>query len=153
MEIREDDLSGPEIIALLREHLDNMHAITPPGSVHAMPVEQLRVPGVTFWSAWDAYVLLGCGALKELDPNAGEIKSMRTCAAARRKGVARRLLEHIVNEACGREYQALYLETGAFPEFEPARSLYASRGFEFCGPFGDYANDPNSVFMRLDLNP
>ncbi|HSM84016.1 MAG TPA: GNAT family N-acetyltransferase [Nodosilinea sp.] len=151
MNIREDDLTGPQIIALLREHLENMHAITPPGSVHALDVERLRADNITFWTAWAGDDLLGCGALKELDPTSGEIKSMRTPALHRRQGIASGILEHIINVARQRGYTHLYLETGAFPAFAPARALYARYGFEPCGPFGDYTNDPNSAFMTKTL--
>ncbi|MBD1873242.1 GNAT family N-acetyltransferase [Nodosilinea sp. FACHB-131] len=151
MHIREDDLTEPQIIALLREHLENMHEITPPGSVHALDLERLRAPNITFWTAWDGDDLLGCGALKELDPTSGEIKSMRTPAAHRRKGIASSILDHIIEVARQRGYTHLYLETGAFPAFAPARSLYERYGFEYRGPFGDYTNDPNSSFMQKTL--
>jgi putative acetyltransferase len=147
MDIREDDLTGPQIIALLREHLENMHAITPPGSVHALDVESLRAPNITFWSAWADDDLLGCGALKELDATSGEIKSMRTPAIHRCKGIASRMLEHIIEVARQRDYRHLYLETGSFPAFAPARTLYERYGFVSRGPFGDYTDDPNSSFM------
>ncbi|GAB4469087.1 MAG: GNAT family N-acetyltransferase [Elainellaceae cyanobacterium] len=159
MQIREDDLTGDKIAVLLREHLDNMHEITPPGSVHALDLERLRFrdgslresPDITFWSVWQGDELLGCGALKELDATSGEIKSMRTVQAHRRKGVAAKMLEHILAEARRRGYSQLYLETGALAEFAPARSLYARYGFEPCGPFADYADDPNSAFMTKAL--
>ena len=151
VEIRVDDLTGPDIVALLREHLANMRAITPAESVHALPVEELRSPDVTFWSAWKNGELLGCGALKELDPRHGEIKSMRTVMDHLRKGVARAVLDHIIGEAKRRAYSRLSLETGAMAEFEPARRLYAKAGFSVCEPFGDYVEDPNSVFMTMEL--
>jgi len=151
VEIRVDDLTGSEIISLLEEHLTNMRAITPPQSVHALPVEGLRNAGVTFWTVWDRGELLGCGALKELDSRHGEIKSMRTVAKHLRKGVARAVLNHIVSEAKRRGYRRLSLETGAMPEFEPARQLYGRAGFELCEPFADYVDDPNSVFMTMEL--
>ena len=151
MEIREDDLSGEGIAALLREHLDHMFEITPPGSVHALGLDALRSPDITFWAAWEGSELLGCGALKELDATSGEIKSMRTAAEHRRRGVGARILEHIIGEAMRRGYRQLKLETGALPPFEPARALYARYGFEFCGPFGHYRDDPNSVFMSKPL--
>ncbi len=147
MEIREDDLSGPDIGELLRHHLENMHRITPAGSVHAHDVARLREPDVTFWSAWDGDELLGCAALKELDARTGEIKSMRTSQAHRRRGVATALLEHVLVEAARRGYRLVHLETGASDGFAAARALYARHGFEPRGPFGDYADDPHSVFM------
>jgi putative acetyltransferase len=149
--IRRDDLSGPEIRALLEEHLRSMYAITPPESVHALDIAELRQPDVTFWSAWSGSELVGCGALRELDPRHGEIKSMRTVSARRRRGVGRAMLTHIVAEARRRSYERLSLETGSMQEFEPARRLYASFGFAVCAPFGDYREDPNSVFMTRVL--
>jgi putative acetyltransferase len=151
VQIREDDLIGQTIAGFLREHLENMHEITPPGSVHALDLDALRSPDITFWSAWDGEDLLGCGALKELDPKNGEIKSMRTANAYRRRGIASKILEHIIHEAKRRGYECLMLETGAFPAFAPARSLYLRHGFEYRGPFGDYENDPHSVFMAKKL--
>jgi putative acetyltransferase len=151
LQIYEDDLTGKEIADLLRQHLENMHEISPPESVHALDLEALRSPEITFWSAWEGNELLGCGALKQLDPSSGEIKSMRTAKAHRRKGVASKLLEHIIKEAEQRAYSYLYLETGSFPEFAPARALYTRYGFEYRGPFADYTDDPNSVFMMKKL--
>ena len=151
MEIRVDDLSGPEIAALLQEHLRNMHLHSPPGSVHAMDLSRLRSPDITMWTAWEGPELLGCGALKELDAQHGEIKSMRTASRHLRKGIASALLQHIVDEARKRSYRRLSLETGSMAAFAPARILYARFGFRFCGPFADYIEDPNSVFMTLEL--
>jgi len=128
-----------------------MHEITPAESIHAFDLEALRSPEVTFWSAWDGDVLLGCGALRELDPTTGEVKSMRTGEAHRGRGVGSRILEHIIGEARRRGYDRLNLETGAMPAFEPARALYRRFGFEHCGPFGEYVDDPNSVFMTKAL--
>jgi putative acetyltransferase len=147
MEIRRDDLSGPEVRALLEEHLSNMRQITPPESIHALPLEGLRKADVTFWSVWENGELLGCGALKELNAQHGEIKSMRTSLRHRRKGVAKAILEYIIGEARQRGYRRLSLETGSMNAFEPARQLYALAGFTLCGPFADYIEDPNSVFM------
>lgn len=151
VKVREDDLTGGEIIALVREHLENMHAVTPTCSIHALDLSALRSPTVTFWSIWDGDDLVGCGALKAICTNAGEIKSMRTAESHRGRGVASRMLEHILHEARGRGYERLFLETGAMGAFAPARSLYAKYGFTTRGPFGDYADDPNSVFMEKVL--
>jgi putative acetyltransferase len=151
MEIRRDDLSGSEIRELLQEHLANMRQITPPESIHALPIEGLRKPEVTFWSAWESGELLGCGALKALNPQHGEIKSMRTSLQHRRKGVAKAILDYIIGEARRRDYRRLSLETGSMEAFEPARELYARAGFTFCEPFADYIEDPNSVFMTKRL--
>lgn len=152
MEIREDDLTGNAIAHLLQEHLDDMHEITPPESVHALDLDALRSPNVTFWSAWKGDTLLGCGALKELDSTSGEIKSMRTAKAHQSKGIASKILEHMIEEARRRGYQTLNLETGSMIEFVPARALYERHGFEYCGPFADYVEDPNSVFMTKKLD-
>lgn len=147
-----DDLRGPEIRALLEEHLRHMHQLSPPESVHALDLDALRRPEISFWTAWSGGTLLGCGALKQLSPHEGEIKSMRTAQAARGLGVGRRMLEHVVAEARRRGYARLWLETGIGPGFEPARTLYTSAGFTLCGPFADYREDPYSVFMCLTLH-
>ncbi|SEA89326.1 GNAT family N-acetyltransferase [Variovorax sp. YR216] len=151
MEIRQDDLSGPEIRALLEEHLRNMHAVSPPESVHALDLDKLRQPDISFWTVWEGGDLLGCGALRALSSTHGEIKSMRTAEAHRGRGVARAVLDHIVAEAKARDYQRLSLETGSMQAFAPAHRLYESFGFTRCGPFGDYAPDPNSLFMTKEL--
>ena len=151
LDIRQDDLTGKKIADLLIEHLENMHEITPPQSVHALDLEALRSPDITFWAAWEGDELLGCGALKELDSRSGEVKSMRTAKAYRRKGVASKILEHIIQEAQRRAYDCLNLETGALPEFAPARTLYIRYGFEYRSPFAEYVDDPNSVFMTKKL--
>ncbi|MBV9926164.1 MAG: GNAT family N-acetyltransferase [Acidobacteria bacterium] len=151
MEIKVDDLSGREVHELLREHLGDMHLHSPPESVHALDLEALRRPEITFWTAWEGGELLGCGALKELDAAHAEIKSMRTAAAHLRKGVAARLLRHIMEEAARRGYTRLSLETGSAEAFWPARRLYERFGFEYCGPFEGYREDPYSVFMTRGL--
>ena len=152
MKIEIDDLSRPAIHALLNEHLQGMYALSPPESVHALDLDRLRVPAITFWSAWEGELLLGCGALRELDSAHGEVKAMRTPNALRRTGAGRALLMHIIKVAHSRRYQRLSLETGSGDAFKPAQTLYASAGFVFCGPFGDYVQDPFSVFMTLRLS-
>ena len=151
MEIRVDDLSGPEVIALLREHLRCMALASPPESRHALDLEGLRQPDITFWSIWDGNNLAGCAALKELDAQHGEIKSMRTAYEYQRQGVASRLLQYLIDESKRRGYRRLSLETGSMDYFEPARSLYARVGFSSCAPFGSYREDPNSTFMTKRL--
>jgi putative acetyltransferase len=157
MIIKTDDLFGPEIYALLQEHLRNMALHSPPDSVHALDIDALRQPGITFWTAWDGAELLGCGALKSLSQPAetggphAEIKSMRTAAAHLRKGVARAMLSHIVGVSRQRGYARLSLETGSAPAFKPAHLLYQSFGFTECGPFSDYVEDPFSLFMTKQL--
>lgn len=151
VEIRLDDLDGPEIQALLEEHLASMRTHSPPESVHALPIEKLRQADVTFWSVWQAGELLGCGALKELAADHGEIKSMRTARRHLRTGVARTLLDYILDEAKRRGYRRVSLETGSMEAFAPTHRLYAAAGFSGCGPFADYREDPNSVFMTRTL--
>jgi putative acetyltransferase len=151
MEITIDDLTRPEVHDLLGEHLRSMHLHSPAESVHALDLEALRRPEITFWTVWDGGQLLGCGALKELDANHGEIKSMRTAAAHLRKGVARAVLSHILAEARRRGYRRLSLETGSAAAFHPAHRLYESFGFTYCKPFDGYVEDPFSVFMTREL--
>ena len=151
MHIEVDHLTRPEVRALLHEHLSNMYEITPPEYVFALDAAKLRQPGVTFWTAWESEVLLGCGALKELSPTEGEVKSMRTPQALRGRGAGRAILQTIVEAARERGYATVYLETGSHPDFLPAQRLYESFGFVRCGPFGEYVENGSSVFMRLLL--
>jgi putative acetyltransferase len=153
LEIRVDDLSGSEIAELIAIHSQAMLAQSPAESCHFLPLDGLRQPSVTTWTMWQAGALVGCGALQDLGCGTGEIKSMHTREAARGQGLGRRMLEHILAEARARDYTALYLETGSMAGFLPARRLYEAYGFTTCGPFGDYRPDPNSVFMRLALEP
>jgi putative acetyltransferase len=146
-----EDPAVADVRALLEEHLADMYSVSPPESVHALDLERLRVPAVTFWTVRENGTLLGCGALYEQSPGEGEIKSMRTARPARRRGVARAVLETIIEEARCRGYERLNLETGSQDFFAPARELYSRRGFTECGPFGAYTLDPNSVFMTLPL--
>lgn len=152
MRIDIDDPAAPDVSALLEEHLRDMHAQSPRESVHALDVSGLKVPSITFWTVRDADgLLLGCGALKQLDATHGEVKSMRTPTAQRRRGAGRAMLAHIVGEARRRGYGRLSLETGPQPAFAPAQRLYERAGFVRCAPFGDYREDPYSVFMTLAL--
>ena len=151
MEIRLDDVRGAAVCGLIREHLQSMTLHSPPESIHALGLEALRQPEITFWSVWQDADLLGCGALKQLDARHGEIKSMRTVSRHLRRGVAARLMEHIVEEAKRRSYRRLSLETGSMEAFAPARNLYQRYGFKVCGPFADYVEDPHSVFMTREL--
>jgi putative acetyltransferase len=151
MHIEIDDLTRPAIHALLNEHLQHMHELSPPESVHALDLEKLRQPNITFWTAWEGAVLLGCGALKQLDAKSAEVKSMRTPSALRRRGAGRAILAHLIDVAKARGYTSLWLETGEVDAFKPAQKLYESFGFGYCGPFGDYALDPYSVFMKLEI--
>ena len=151
MNIKKDDLNGAEIYALLQEHLQSVALHSPPESVHALEIEALRKPDITLWTAWESGELLGCGAIKELDSQHAEIKSMRTSSLHLRKGVAKNLLNHMLDEARRRCYRRLSLETGSMDAFEPARKLYANFGFTVCEPFADYVEDPHSVFMTRVL--
>ena len=149
--IRVDDLTAPAVHALLREHLGGVAEHSPPGSIHALDLDALRAPDLTFWTVWDGAIAAGCGALREVDPAHGEIKSMRTASTHLRRGIGAALLQHLLDEARARGYERLSLETGAQPGFAPARALYARFGFEPCGPFAGYVDDPNSVFMTRTL--
>lgn len=151
MNIRIDDLRGPEIYDLLQEHLRHMRQLSPPESVHALDLDGLRKPEITFWTVWEGGELLGCGALKELDAQHGEIKSMRTASKHLRKGVAAYILNHILEVAKQRGYRRLSLETGSMEAFKPARRLYTKFGFTRCAPFADYFEDPYSVCMTKEL--
>ncbi|OWY69910.1 GNAT family N-acetyltransferase [cyanobacterium TDX16] len=151
MEIKVDDLSGSEIAEFLEEHIREMKSVSPPESKHALDLAGLRKPEITFWTVWDDGRLIGCGAMKELDADRAEIKSMRTTALCRGKGIASMLLQHILNEAKLRGYRRISLETGSMPFFQPARNLYAKYGFKNCAPFSKYKEDPNSIFMSKNL--
>lgn len=151
MLIRKDDLSGPEIQALLREHLEDAYKNSPPDSVYALDLSELRKPDIDFWSVWEDNVLLGCGALKELGATHGEIKSMRTTEAALKRGVGSMMVLHIIEQAKARGFVRLSLETGSNEPYAPARGLYAKFGFEECGPFADYEDGAFSLYMTLDL--
>lgn len=151
MDIRIDDPSHPALARLLQSHLQSMSEHSPPESIHALDLSALCHPDVTLWSAWEGEELLGCGALKALDEEHGEIKSMRTAPAHLRRGVAAALLDRILDEARRRGYRRLSLETGSAAAFAPARALYARFGFRDCAPFGSYVEDPYSVFMTRVL--
>jgi len=151
MRIVEGNLSSRQVVRLLGEHLADMAVHSPPESIHALDLTGLRAPDVTFWTAWENRSLLGCGALKQLDARHGEIKSMRTSSAHLRKGVATAILRHLIDESVRRSYRRLSLETGSGAAFTPAHALYRKFGFEYCGPFGDYAEDPFSRFMTRIL--
>lgn len=151
MRIQSDDLTGSEIAALLQEHLNDMNAVSPPQSKHALDLAGLKACDISFWTLWQHQGLAGCVALKQLNIRQAEIKSMRSATAFRGKGLGKLLLQHVISEAKSRGYQQLYLETGAMEYFTPARSLYLSFRFEACAPFACYKEDPNSVFMRLQL--
>lgn len=152
MKILQDDLSGAATIALIRDHVTDLAGHSPEESCHVLDLEALRAPDITFWSVWEDEELAGCGALKALDATHGEIKSMRTASTHLRRGVAAKLLDHIIREAGARGFQRLSLETGPHDLFAPARSLYARFGFETCPPFGPYREDPYSVFMTKSLD-
>ncbi len=152
MHIVVDDLSRPQVHALLEEHLANMYELSPPEQVFALDLNKLRADDITFWTVWEQGLLLGCGALKELTPNHGEIKSMRTPAAARGRGAGLAVLAHIISVAQQRGYTKLSLETGTHPAFKPAHKLYLSQGFVMSGPFGGYLANEHSVFMELGLS-
>jgi putative acetyltransferase len=151
MRIEIDDLSRDLVHQLLNEHLVNMYELSPPDQVFALDLTELRSPEITFWTAWEKETLLGCGALKELSPIHGEIKSMRTPKSLRGKGAGRSVLSVIIETARKRGYQRLSLETGTHPAFEPAQRMYMSAGFQETGPFAGYVEDPHSKFFELRL--
>jgi len=151
LRIELDDLSRPAVLALIEEHLRNMYALSPRDQVFAFDANKLKAPNVSFWTAWNGEMLLGCAALKELSVTEGEIKSMRTTSTLRRAGAGRALLNHIIDVGRCRAYRVLYLETGRHAAFLPAQALYGSVGFKLCGPFGSYRENGNSVFMALSL--
>ena len=151
MTITEGGLDEPDVIALLGEHLRGMADHSPPESIHALDIEGLKAPDIIFWTMRDGTELLGCIALKQLDGKHGEIKSMRTVSAHLRRGIGAALLEHLVADARRRSYERLSLETGSGPGFEAAHALYRKFGFDYCGPFATYRDDPFSRFMTLEL--
>jgi putative acetyltransferase len=151
VQIALDPLTSPEVAAFLQAHLDQMYATTPAESVHALDLDALRAPGMRFWSAYDGGELVGCAALKDLGDAHAELKSMRTAPHRVREGIASRLLGFVLEEARTAGFTRLSLETGTQDFFAPARALYARHGFVECGPFGDYALDPWSVFMTREL--
>ena len=151
MHIIEGGLDDPRVVALLETHIARARAETAAGSAHALDLDGLKAPGMTFWSAWEDDEVVGVGALRQLSPDQGEIKSMHTAEAARGRGVASALLRKIMETAQARGMRRLSLETGSWPYFLPARAMYARHGFVECGPFGDYVEDPNSVFMTIEM--
>ncbi|GHC23388.1 putative N-acetyltransferase YsnE [Kushneria pakistanensis] len=152
MKILQDDLTRADTLALIRAHVTELAGHSPEESCHALDIEALRGAGITFWSVWEGNTIAGCGALKALDETHGEIKLMRTADTHLRRGVAAKLLEHIIKEARSRGYERLSLETGTPAAFAPAQRLYERFGFETCPPFGDYREDPYSLFMTRRLN-
>ncbi|AXB43401.1 GNAT family N-acetyltransferase [Amycolatopsis albispora] len=151
MKIVVDDLFGPEIAEFLAEHVSEMRSLTPLESKHALDLDDLRKPDVTFWSVYDDDALVGCGAIKALDTEHAELKSMRTSTTRKRGGVASFLLDHILAEARRMRFSRISLETGSAEFFRPARKLYEKFGFTYCEPFGEYRLDPHSVFMTRTL--
>lgn len=151
MDIRVDDLTGAQVIGLIAEHLQGMADDSPPESIHALNLDGLNKPEITFWCAWENEELLGCGAIKELDKEHAELKSMRTAKNHKRKGVARNILAHIIEEAINRGYKRISLETGSTDSFIPARKLYENFSFTYCEAFADYIPDGNSTFMTKEL--
>jgi len=151
MKIRLDKLDSPEIIALLDEHHEEMRRHSPPGSIHALDLEGLKSPAIAFWSLWNKNELLGCVALKEISTDLAEIKSMRVTYKHQGKGIANYLMRHLLDIAIARGYKRLSLETGSMDGFDRARKLYEKFGFDYCGPFAGYVDDPNSLFMTKRL--
>ena len=151
MDIRTDALSNPHIIKFLQAHHNDMLKHSPVESVHALDVTKLTKPDITFYSLWIDNNLAGVGALKALNTTHGEIKSMRTSSNYLRQGIAAKLLTHIIEQAALRGYKKLSLETGTAKAFLPAQKLYTQFGFKKCEPFGNYEQDPYSLFMSKVL--
>lgn len=151
IKIQTANLDTPEFAALIDTHAELMLSLSPPGSCHFLPMDGLRTPDVTVWEMRDDETLVGCGALQELSARHGEVKSMHMLNQRRGSGLGRKMLDHILSEAQSRDYSRLSLETGSMAGFKPSRTLYQSIGFTICPPFGDYVEDPNSVFMSLTL--
>ncbi len=151
LRIEKGQLDHSSVIALLQEHLDEMHRNSPPESVHALNLDKLKQNDIHFFSAWEGDDLISIGAIKAHNDQLGEIKSMRTAIAHQRKGYSAKLLTFLIDYAKELNLQELKLETGSQPEFISARNLYEKFGFGYCEPFADYWNDPNSRFMRLKL--
>jgi putative acetyltransferase len=149
--IRPGDFSDPRVIALLRHHYEQNRAVTPEGSAHVLDLGAMQVPEIAFFTLWDGEALLGIGALRDFGDGSGEIKSMRTADHALRRGVAAAMLAHLIAHARTIGLARLYLETGSFAYFEPARKLYARFGFTECPPFQGYTLDPNSIYMVREL--
>jgi putative acetyltransferase len=149
--IKRDDPRASDVRDLLARHLELMRSQSPPEDVHALDVDGLLDPAVTFYSYRDSGGLLAVGAIKELDTAHGELKSMHTAADARGRGIGRAMLTHLTSVARSRGYTRLSLETGSLPGYAPARALYETAGFRPCGPFGSYTSSPNSTFMTLEL--
>lgn len=150
-DLRPAAVTDPSVRSLIAAHLAAMQAESPPESVHALGVDALGRPDIALWAAWDEGRVAGIGALARLDDTAGELKSMRVDDAYRGRGVGRLLLRHLMAEARTAGMTSLWLETGSTAAFAPARGLYESEGFAFCGPFGDYHPDPHSVFMTRSV--
>lgn len=155
LRIQRDDLQDPCIAVFLEEHLADMRRVSPPESVHALDLEGLRQPSVQFWTAWTPQatdeMLAATAALKRLDADHAELKSMRTAATLRGRGIAARMLAHVIAQARAQGFERLSLETGSQPFFAPAHALYLGHGFQDCEPFGSYAPDPSSRFMTRTI--
>jgi putative acetyltransferase len=152
MQIQSGDTYDPRVVELLNHHYRTARAQSAPGSAHALDLAGLRAPSIAFWTGWDGETLVAVGALKTISPSHGEVKSMHTAAAARRRGFGSKMLAHIIAQAQARGVSRLSLETGSWDYFKPARELYRAHGFEPCGPFEGYAPDPNSIFMTRALH-
>jgi putative acetyltransferase len=149
--IVEGSLGDPRVIAMLKFHFDTNIAVTPAGSAHVFDVSRLKSPDISFWTAWDGDTLMGTGALKRMDDKNGEVKSMHTLVTSRRSGVGQAMLLHIIEAAREMGLKQLWLETGSFDFFAPARALYAKHGFAECEPFDGYQLDANSTFMTRGI--
>lgn len=151
LRIEKGGLDNEQVIAMLRFHFETNISVTPKGSAHVFDLSRLKEPDISFWSAWEGDTLMGVGALKRMSESEGEIKSMHTLKTARRSGVGSAILMHLISEAKRAGLSVLYLETGSFDFFAPARALYTRHGFRECEPFAGYKPDANSTFMMLKI--
>lgn len=150
-DIRSGNFDDPRVVDLLKYHYEKNRAVTPEGSAHVLDLSAMRRPEISFWTIWDGEDLLGMGALKQIDAEEGEVKAMRTIPAAKRRGVGSAVVQHVIGEARKLGLRRLYLETGSYDYFRPARELYQRHGFRECPPFAGYRPDPHSTFMVLHL--
>ena len=147
----EGNFDNSEVNDLLKKHFIELRSVSPVGSTHVLDIDGLKDPSIKFWSLWENNKLIGCGALKFLEKNHGEFKSIRVADEFRKKGIGERIIEHLIEEAKKLEISKLSIETGAGEFFLPARNLFSKFGFKLCPPFAHYKEDPHSCYYTLNL--
>ena len=147
----EGNFDNSEVNDLLKKHFAELKSVSPTGSTHVLDIDGLKDPSIKFWSLWENNKLIGCGALKFLEKNHGEFKSIRVANEFRKKGIGERIIEHLIEEAKKLEISKLSIETGAGEFFLPARKLFSKFGFKLCPPFAHYKEDPHSCYYTLNL--